>query len=44
LAPPESGLPDGLFSNQKVQFGYILEGQGMENVVIFMTIWNIYGH
>jgi hypothetical protein len=31
----EPGLPDGLFSNQKSQCGYILEGLGMENVVIF---------
>jgi hypothetical protein len=28
-------LPDGLFSNQKSQFGYILEGLGMEIFVIF---------
>jgi hypothetical protein len=31
-------LPDGLFSNQKDQFGYILEGQRVENAGIF------YGH
>jgi hypothetical protein len=31
-------LPDGLLSNQKSQFGKILEGLGMENVGIF------YGH
>jgi hypothetical protein len=30
-----SGLPDGLFSNQKSHFGLILEGLRMENVVIF---------
>jgi hypothetical protein len=42
-----AGLPDGLFSNQKSQFGQILEGLGMENVVIFydhleyfMAIWH----
>jgi hypothetical protein len=29
------GLPDGLLSYQKSQFGYILEGLGMENVGIF---------
>jgi hypothetical protein len=29
------GLPDGLFSNQKSQFANILEGLGLENVVIF---------
>jgi hypothetical protein len=33
-----TGLPDGLFSNQKYQFGYILEGLRMENAGIF------YGH
>jgi hypothetical protein len=37
----EAGLPDGLVSNPKYQFGYVLEGLGMENVVIFMTICNI---
>jgi hypothetical protein len=30
-----SGLPDGFFSDQKYQFGYILEDVGMENVVIY---------
>jgi hypothetical protein len=33
-----SGLPDGFFSNQKSQFGYILEGLSLKNVDIF------YGH
>jgi hypothetical protein len=33
-----SGLPDGLFSNQKSQFGKIFQGLGLENVDIF------YGH
>jgi hypothetical protein len=28
-------LPDGLFSNQKSQFGYILEGLRLDNVNIF---------
>jgi hypothetical protein len=32
---PEPGLPDGIFSNQKSQFGQILEGIGFENVDIF---------
>jgi hypothetical protein len=32
------GLPDGLFSNQKSQFGQILEDLRMENAGIF------YGH
>jgi hypothetical protein len=34
-----AGLPDGLFSNQKSQFGYILGGFGMENVDIFYDFW-----
>jgi hypothetical protein len=34
IAAPEAGLPDGIFSYQKSQFGYILEGLGMENVGI----------
>jgi hypothetical protein len=33
-----SGLPDGIFSNQKSQFGKILEGLGMENFNI-LYIW-----
>jgi hypothetical protein len=33
-----TGLPDGLFSNQKSKFGYILEGLALEDVGIF------YGH
>jgi hypothetical protein len=33
-----TGLPDGIFSNQKSQFGYILEGLAMEDVGI------LYGH
>jgi hypothetical protein len=30
-----TGLPDGLFSNQKYQFGQISEGLRLENVDIF---------
>jgi hypothetical protein len=30
-----AGLPDGLFSNQKKQFGKILEGLRLENVDVF---------
>jgi hypothetical protein len=30
-----SGVPDGIFSYQKSQFEYILEGLVMENVDIF---------
>jgi hypothetical protein len=33
-----SGLPDGVFSNQKYKFGFILECLGMQNVGLF------YGH
>jgi hypothetical protein len=47
-----SGLPDGIFSNQKSQFGEILEALGIEKVGIYSTaIWYIlrpfgkfYGH
>jgi hypothetical protein len=28
-------LPDGIFSNEKYQLGYTLEGLGMKNVGIF---------
>jgi hypothetical protein len=35
-----AGLPDGIFSKQNSQFGYILEGLGMENVY-FTAILNI---
>jgi hypothetical protein len=34
----ESGLPDGIFSDQNLQFGQILEGLAMEDVGKF------YGH
>jgi hypothetical protein len=34
-ASSHPGLPDGSFSNQKSQFGYILEGLGNEKVGIF---------
>jgi hypothetical protein len=30
-----AGLPDGLFYYQKSQFGYILEGLGMENGIFY---------
>jgi hypothetical protein len=33
-----TGLPDGLFANQKSQFGYILEDLRLQNFDIF------YGH
>jgi hypothetical protein len=37
----ESGLPDGIFPNQKSHFGYILEDLAMEDVGAFMAIWSI---
>jgi hypothetical protein len=37
-----TGLPDGLFSNQKSQFGYILEGLAMVDVGNFFAIWIIF--
>jgi hypothetical protein len=51
-----TGLPDGIFSNQKYQFGYILEGLAMEGVgilngrsMVYSTpmwsiLWHINGH
>jgi hypothetical protein len=30
-----AGLPDGFFSDQKSQFGYILEDLGIENVIFW---------
>jgi hypothetical protein len=33
-----AGLPDGTFSNQKSQFGQILEGLRMENFGIFYAL------
>jgi hypothetical protein len=35
---PYTGLPDGIFSNQENQFGFILQGLGIEHVGI------LYGH
>jgi hypothetical protein len=46
--PSLTGMPDGMFSNKKSKFGYILEGLGMKKVGIFyghlefiMAIWNL---
>jgi hypothetical protein len=39
--PSGSGLPDGLFSNQKFQFGQIFEGLRLEKMDLFYAIWNI---
>jgi hypothetical protein len=36
--PPCAGLPDAFFSDQKSQFGYILEGLGMENVIYILVV------
>jgi hypothetical protein len=36
-------LPDGIFSYQKYQFGYIIDFLGMENVGYFSAVWNILG-
>jgi hypothetical protein len=35
-------LPDGFFSDQKSQFGYILEDLGMESVVIYSDHWGYF--
>jgi hypothetical protein len=35
VRPCFTGLPDGLFSNQKSQFGSILDGLAKENLDIF---------
>jgi hypothetical protein len=32
-------LPDGIFADQKYQFLYIFEAQGMENFGICYTLW-----
>jgi hypothetical protein len=41
-----AGLPDGLISSPKSQFGYILEGHGMGNVAneILGSFGIFYGH
>jgi hypothetical protein len=39
-----SGLPDGVFSNQKSKFGYIFEGLGMKKVRILWPFGIVYGH
>jgi hypothetical protein len=33
-------LPDAIISDQKSQFGQILGGPGMENVGLFVLIWD----
>jgi hypothetical protein len=35
----DAGLPDGLFLDQKSQFGYILDGLGMEMLAYFTAFW-----
>jgi hypothetical protein len=34
-----AGLPDGIFSYQKSEFGYILNGPGMDFAGIFYGQW-----
>jgi hypothetical protein len=34
-------LPDGIFSNQKLKFGLLWEGLGIELLAYIMVIWNI---
>jgi hypothetical protein len=36
------GLQDGLFSNQKSKFGYILEALECKMLLYFITIWNYF--
>jgi hypothetical protein len=39
-----TGLPDGIFLDQKFHFGYILEGLGMEQFGMFgyfKAVWRI---
>jgi hypothetical protein len=38
-----TGLPDGIFSYDASQFGYILEGLRMENVDIFRNNFRQFG-
>jgi tellurite resistance-related uncharacterized protein len=38
----KAGMPDGLFSNQKSQFGQSLEGLVMENILCLFGLF--YGH
>jgi hypothetical protein len=35
-------LPHGIFPNQKLKFGFVVEGLAMEDVDIFMAILSIY--
>jgi hypothetical protein len=45
---PKPGLPDGRFSDQKSQFGYIFEGLGMKNDIFYghlqycSAVWYVY--
>jgi hypothetical protein len=38
----QAGLPDGFFSDQKSQFGYILEDLGMKNVILYSWSFGIF--
>jgi hypothetical protein len=39
-----AGLPDGIFSYQKYQFGQIFEGRGLKMLVFLLPIEIFYGH
>jgi hypothetical protein len=36
----DTGLPDGLFSNQKYQFGKKIRASDWKMLIYFMAIWN----
>jgi hypothetical protein len=40
----QAGLPDGLFANQKSQFGQVFEGLRLEMLIYFIAIWIFYRH
>jgi hypothetical protein len=39
---PKTGVPDGLFSNQKSRFGKILEGLRLKIVDVFYGHWEYF--
>jgi hypothetical protein len=42
MVQQQPGLPNGVFSYRKSQFGYIFEGLGMETDAIFIDIANVF--
>jgi hypothetical protein len=38
-SPP--GLPDVIFANQKIQFGYFLVGLGIERLLYLTAVWYV---